>query len=486
MIQINNIQPAFTGSTLSVSYTGNIATNTTIYIQFYYAWGGQAKVGDPIIATYSNNIITCQEVSSELGYGQYYKIVVLAQQQGSDTKTVFSNYATIKYIDIDIPTVVLSCDKNNYNLQATFSYTPNNLEYMKTVRYILTESTNDIILEDSGDILYNYTNQTLENQTYIYKFSTYCPTMATEYEVTVEYVTINGFAGTVTDTLEIKFQEAENIDNDILSCLYNAEDAKIDVHTTLAGSLFKRVGFYGVKVCDVAAGDVIQDISVINNINNSHKYYLITNEQQDLTQDIKVLGTIYVAEYNSPTIYFEHIYLSDQNKQLCIKFNPKISSFKETVLENKVETIGGTYPKIFRNGDVRYHEMNLGGLISVLSDNNHLFQEANMFNNNSSHMRVDTPNTNSITFFDNSAQYINENNFKLKVIHWLNNGQPKVLRTPNEGNYIVQLMNVVCTPEEKLGRMLYSFSCTAVEIEQYSIENLLKYNLLTLKPIGEE
>ena len=70
---------------------------------------------------------------------------------------------------------------------------------------------------------------------------------------------------------------------------------------------------------------------------------------------------------------FEYIYLFDGERQLKIKYNPKISSFKETLLETKMDTIGNKHPFIFRNGNVAYKEFPISGLISSLSDENRLF-----------------------------------------------------------------------------------------------------------------
>jgi hypothetical protein len=53
---------------------------------------------------------------------------------------------------------------------------------------------------------------------------------------------------------------------------------------------------------------------------------------------------------------FEDAFLYDGKKQLKIRFNPKITNFKSTLLESKTNTIGSKYPFIFRNGNVNYKE----------------------------------------------------------------------------------------------------------------------------------
>ena len=70
---------------------------------------------------------------------------------------------------------------------------------------------------------------------------------------------------------------------------------------------------------------------------------------------------------------FEDMFLWDGQKQLKIRFNPKVSSFKATLMEQKIETIGSKYPFIFKNGIVNYKEFPIAGLISHVADENMLF-----------------------------------------------------------------------------------------------------------------
>jgi hypothetical protein len=68
--------------------------------------------------------------------------------------------------------------------------------------------------------------------------------------------------------------------------------------------------------------------------------------------------------------------------------------------------------------------------------------------------------------------------FKLEVLEWLNNGKPKLFRSPAEGNYIVRLTNVSLTPNEQLGNMIHTFSAQAYECMEMTQENLIKNNLV--------
>ena len=229
---------------------------------------------------------------------------------------------------------------------------------------------------------------------------------------------------------------------------------------------------------------------------------------------------------------FEDMFLLDnKGKQLKIRFNPKMSSFKIDRLETKMDTIGSKYPFFFRNGVVEYREFPIAGLISYLADNNEMFvdyeKDLNILQgaiperiNNNSRIELDENGRN--IYWDNfydindlfpDEQYVDEKDpisvakfaglqrkkswevsetlnsvghnihaeriFKMKLLEWLGNGEIKLFRSPTEGNFLVRIMNVSLTPEEKLGRMLHNFSCTAYEVETLTYQNLVDLGFLT-------
>ena len=171
---------------------------------------------------------------------------------------------------------------------------------------------------------------------------------------------------------------------------------------------------------------------------------------------------------NKLYVDFEDAFLFDGERQLKIKYNPKITSFKPDVLETKVDTIGGKHPFIFRNGRVYYREFPISGLISYQMDEEKLFLPKEEFN--------PLNKTTQLTGENIAA----EREFKLKVLEWLTNGEPKIFRSPTEGNYIVRLMNTSMTPTDQVGRMLHTFQSTAYEIADFTYENLQKYDFIHL------
>jgi len=105
---------------------------------------------------------------------------------------------------------------------------------------------------------------------------------------------------------------------------------------------------------------------------------LFTNKLLNVVEGTKKVAsnlTAYTYEPIELLADFEDAFLFDGERQLRIRYNPKVSSFKSTILESKTDTIGGRYPFIFRNGNVKYKEFPISGLISLNSDPNERFMK---------------------------------------------------------------------------------------------------------------
>lgn len=195
--------------------------------------------------------------------------------------------------------------------------------------------------------------------------------------------------------------------------------------------------------------------------------YAVFEENETGCFSSKITSQIIMAD-------FEDLFLSDADRQLKIRFNPKVSSIKNTIQENKQDTMGGKYPFIFKNGYVNYKEFPISGLISYLQDDNNLFYSKNDFLLSEEQIDFNCINTNL-----SSENIHNERIFKMEVLNWLTNGKEKIFRSPTEGNYLVRLMNVSLSPlSDGLNRMLHTFSSTAYEIAEYNLEELLKYDYI--------
>lgn len=182
---------------------------------------------------------------------------------------------------------------------------------------------------------------------------------------------------------------------------------------------------------------------------------------------------------------FEHAFLFDGERQLKIKYNPQVSSFKTTLQETKVDTLGSKHPFIFKNGHVSYKDFPISGLISYLMDEEKLFINNDIYDFSTENLVRGQEGSSIISkglknrTTDLTADNVfKERDFKLNVLNWLNNGKPKLFRSPTEGNYIVRLMNNSLSPNTTVGRMLHTFSSNAYEVADFNYDNLIKYKFI--------
>lgn len=194
---------------------------------------------------------------------------------------------------------------------------------------------------------------------------------------------------------------------------------------------------------------------------------------------------IYSEKFLSEEIFvdFEDSFLYDGKRQLKIKFDPKVSSFKTNVTEAKLSTLGEKYPFIFRNGVNYYNEFPINGLISYHMDNDEMFLKSAELGLTNTWVRPKTaspaidnkqPKTTDLVDYNFAAERI----FKMKVLEFLNDGKPKLFRSPGEGNFIVRLMNSSLAPNDTVGRMLHTFSTTAIEVADCTTKELETYGII--------
>lgn len=324
---------------------------------------------------------------------------------------------------------------------------------------------------------------------------------------------------TVDPTIDLKVNAEMDNDNGVCRVSLSAASRLLNGHFILSRSFsgdnfssWQQIKNYSYN------GKVIEDFEFVDyTIEHGYSYqYAIqqTNANNGLISN-RIKSNIITAE-------FDDMFLFDGERQLKVAFNPQVSSFKTMLQESKQQTIGGKYPYFFRNGYTAYKEFPISGLISYHTDGNQMFlKDKDMqLDDYSSFQRQSTLQHNisseDMEYFMNlgdlglgyqlleqyrerdkenseyqliknqhgrstSLEHYNflaERIFKMTVLDFLNNGKPKLFRSPAEGNYIVQLMNTSLSPNTQVGRMLHTFSTTADEVADFSWENLQKYNFV--------
>lgn len=405
--------------------------------------------------------------------GQYYEVQLAYHFISTG---LYSSAAITKYIG----TPVVDFYQGNYdiNIGITVQYIsdsnepitdykiigidPNGEEILNTGWQIHGTSEDAIELDGSGNVTRTAYIQWVNNETF---FDYHNETM----KVKCEYKTLNNYSGSIERSY---FSGYTNTLTGTIDADLNYEAGAINIIIDGIPSNAQTGNYQLIRTIDKIRWDVL------TNFNASSKF-----EFTDLAIEPNIIYQYAILRrfgpgapiYMSPNIIevtsnFEDIFLSDKDRQLRVRFNPKISSFKTTIIETKTDTIGGKYPFFFRNGNVEYKEFPINGLISYWMD-----EQEDFISRSALGLDDDTklPTTNLTDY-----NIVAERKMKLEVLNWLNNGKPKLFRSPTEGNYLVRLMNVSLTPEDRLSRMIHSFSATAYECGSTDIESLRKNDII--------
>lgn len=195
-------------------------------------------------------------------------------------------------------------------------------------------------------------------------------------------------------------------------------------------------------------------------------------------------GSLYKGA-NTHVVYEDIFLVGEDGKQLKIRFNPVVSSVKTNVRESRVETLGSQYPYITRNGNVRYKEFPLSGTITHFMDTTEEFAPRGDLFIEDEFATIEGYHNNSMLYEamyrENGLNSYNndilEREFRDKVVNFLQDGKPKLFKSPTEGCMIVRIMDVNLIPNQQLGRLIYDFSCNIVEIDDYNLNTCEKYKI---------
>ena len=410
---------------------------------------------------------------------------------------------------------------------------------IKTDVNITKFSTEDVLNEYENNLLsvstvgqkevINYLNKyydTGENTGKIWWTGEFNYVLATEatdgetYTVRFNFETINGLAFEVAGTATISEVLINKTEVNLNMYTVGSESGNVDLASVDEENNEGRIAVYFTKggSDNTYSGNVcIRRTDETSNFNNWHDIKIKVFKQTDITTDGDGLNKNVFYDYTaesgkwylygiqdidrdgnrgvmkqmgSPTIrnYAHSFLLGGDGRQLKLMFDNTMDSFKINRYDSKVDTIGGKYPIISRNSSVDYKTFPINGLISFwMDDDNKLFytkEEAYKAKYGKGYSIKDKYTEYNDYYrnvgFNNIDQYdyFWEKAFRDKVLEWLHDGTPKLFKSPTEGNVIVRLMDINCTPNQSLGRMIYSFSATAHEIAEANYDNLVKYGFI--------
>lgn len=511
----------------------------------WMTWKGNISTSDMPGYLYFIDI-SAQDMKAGFDYNKYYKVQIRFQTAGigapaagtqesfiTKNERKFSEWSTVCLLRaISKPTLKIrsltpvSPESVNSDDQAPDTWqtetvsvvgrldfaNSNETEELRNYRLRAYDSRDELVA-DSGDIYADYHSGTNEiNYTFKYLFQD-----GSSYKIRLDYNTTNLYEGTVYFKLLIIQGNIDPLDG-VVSTVRDIENGRIGVRvksnstTPFAGKITIR---RSSSESNFTIWEDVHTISLRNeNLNylwydatiQSGVWYMYGAQKRDNAGNRGILTKTDAPEM----IEFEHMFLTAGNTQLKIKYNPTVSSFQRTVLESKVDTLGGKYPFIKRNGATYYKQFPLGGLITAFVDDcydtdnrsplrdsvevrgmesyqdkeelNHILTSKEEIWDEDVRELYDTYNANNnITPY---ADTIWEYNFREKVMDFLYENSIKLFRSATEGNIIVKLMDITFTPEQQLGRRVYSFNCNAYEVAEYSVENLGLFGIQDIEEKG--
>ena len=498
---IGGVIPAFySGETITIPYQKNRLTDHSLVKEFKMIVKS-ASTGNQLKILTSSSYSIDDEIENKITFdgddavfkpGLYYKVQI-AYVKYDGTVGYYSNISTIKCTQKPELSVNYTSNQfSEYTCQGIYS---NNDKSEKVLYYQFDIYENSSLFESSGKLLHNSLDDNIDGTaTDNYTIKKTIQKNKT-YQIVYKVTTINGVSQEIS-TDEFLISELTQFDSTLKPiATLNREEGYIQVQivSTDVTSLYMASNF------------ILKRQSSEDNYETSEIVYTFFTDGEPLTdwqwKDFAVkngCSYIYtVQQYNGNGIYsrelpiekavyvnFDYSFLYDGQRQLKIKFDPKVSSFKTNILETKTDTIGSKYPVFYRNDIVDYKEFPISGLISYHSDYEKLFCDWETDKSKDAYKILDLKAFQDFNESDNEV--IQEQKFKMQVLDWLNDGQPKLFRSPTEGNYIIKLMNTSLTPNDTLGRMIHSFSSTAYEIADYTYVNLLKYNFVPRKEIRQK
>lgn len=380
---------------------------------------------------------------------------------------------------------------SNLPIIGTFGFTdPLETEYLKSYRITLSNVDSTEKYEDTGNIFPDSFNPNSIN--YVSK---YIITPNKVYTLRIEYVTSNLYNGAFVYKVKKNMEDILDFPATLTAYANRDEDQimlKIDFN-----NLGENVMTSGDAIIKRASSDNkfllwenIHKVSISKLAGVGAKGYLWGDTTIQSGKWYKyaiqaVVGANTADETYSDNIILEQpvslaleeICLVGSNSQLKIKYNPKISSLNHKVVQSITETIGSQFPFVRRNGNINYRTFSISGLITRHMDENELFaSQTDVYGNSDMIPYYEEYNQeNRINVYnDHTYEYL----FREKVIEFLNDGKVKLFRSPSEGNMLIVLSNISLSPEETLGRLVYTFTATATEVAKSNIDNYMLYNII--------
>lgn len=456
--------------------SGGFDVNTFYKVQIRF--NGKEDGGEPINNLTDGWAHPAYWYTDNLNYFSEWSTVCIIKAINKPTFDLNINDVKLLYlIGGSLPIV----NSNNIKITGTFYYDEggnNNIEVLDYY-YLTLKKNNDIIY--TSDVIYTnkYSNPNEINYLFNKRFED------GQYTLELNYSTSNGYIPSrEEETLMIcpfiiDAGRGEEFLGSI-SALIDEDDGRIKVKVESENNFDFPIAIF--RSCIDTDFEVRELVYTFNNTEVNKFIWF------DYTTEAGKFYHYYACVYNDnkyglevateqPILsMYDDMFFTAEDMQLKIKYNQNVNSYKPTISIGKVDTIGSKYPFIRKSGSMNYKTFSISGIVSCISDENSLFMkdEEKYYNSTGIKLYKEYNLKNNITSLND---YIAEKKFRDKAIEFFNDAKVKLFRSLTEGNVLVKITDVSLTPNQSLGRRIWTFTATCVEVDDFTLTNCFKYNI---------
>ena len=403
--------------------------------------------------------------------------------------------------DIEQNSLILISGNDNYEYETPFlkfngkvKFGQNENEYLKEYRLRLYNTTDTspyddgTLVEDSGiqypdrdidvnKILYNFTTK-LQGDS---RYNLYVDIVTNNlYQKTTSYIGfLTSFDQEPANTLSYEYIEDPDqgrIGLDITDSFPLPTDYIIITRTS------NRSDFTKYDEIAVLTSEDIDNPFYDSSIESGVWYSYAIQKYNDGTYygvyEKKVIDEVdpTIEKIDPIMIIYEDVFLNSQGKQLKLRYDSRLTSYKRVTMENKTEPLGSIYPFVRKNSATNYKQFSLNGLITFHTDESEIFiTEKELYGGQEAVTKYHNYNIEDRIHEYND--YIKEREFREKVLDFLYSGKVFLLRTITEGLILVRLTDINVTPNQSLNNYICNFTATVTEIGECTPENYYKYKV---------
>lgn len=271
-------------------------------------------------------------------------------------------------------------------------------EHLQTYRLLVTNINTQRLFFDSGEI---YSQKNPDGKYGInYLLDMGEAVENSRYDLKLFLTTNNGYQATKS----YQFDIAEFFNGDFKNCIWNnkdyvnhpteqiksAEDLEVNQEDGVITINFSCPSceapgnLYIKRACSKDGYKTWKVISITKHKGNDVATKIVDYTPCSLhsykySAQYEYKGGLWSHVYYSNVVYlkFYEMLLMRQNRQIAIRYNGQLTSWKPVVNRQKIDTLGGKYPKFVENATLNYKQYTISGIISAEGDFNRKFLNEN-------------------------------------------------------------------------------------------------------------